>query len=262
MHTRLTEALQLLFGSLTMCATYGSSSFSSAVPYVAEEYGVSQEVAILAGVSFFVLAFALGRKCASSYLRRDMLIESPRSPVVGLSRGGVRPQDLCDGPDVHLHVLHCRHRVGGELSDDRLDALFRRPLCCRTSDDCRWCTSGPIRTTRTRRSSVSARALPSTLALTHTLPQSAVLFGSRLWTANRSRRQLRRLAVRAAWVAMVDVADLDPHGRRLAHLPAGMARDLRACASHLEGTAAQARDWTMGSSQQACAPYPLCAIPT
>lgn len=42
-----------LYGSTTMCSTFASSVFSPALPYVATQYGISSEVAVL-GISLFV----------------------------------------------------------------------------------------------------------------------------------------------------------------------------------------------------------------
>ncbi|GAA6019837.1 hypothetical protein JCM10207_003716 [Rhodosporidiobolus poonsookiae] len=46
-------------GATTMSSTFASSVFSSALPYVAEQYNVSEEVATL-GVSLFILGYVVG----------------------------------------------------------------------------------------------------------------------------------------------------------------------------------------------------------
>lgn len=48
-----------MLGYTTLTSAFASSIFSAATPYVAAQFGVSQEVGIL-GVSFFVLGFATG----------------------------------------------------------------------------------------------------------------------------------------------------------------------------------------------------------
>ncbi|GAA5867110.1 hypothetical protein JCM8547_006242 [Rhodosporidiobolus lusitaniae] len=51
--------LTALLGGTTMCSTFASSVFSSALPYVAAQYGVSEEVATL-GTSLFILGYVVG----------------------------------------------------------------------------------------------------------------------------------------------------------------------------------------------------------
>ncbi len=46
--------ITMLYGLCTMCSTFASSVFSSASKYIQNEFGISQEVAIL-GISLFVL---------------------------------------------------------------------------------------------------------------------------------------------------------------------------------------------------------------
>lgn len=43
-----------------MCSTFASSVFSPALQYVARDYGISQEVAIL-GLSLFIIGFVPGK---------------------------------------------------------------------------------------------------------------------------------------------------------------------------------------------------------
>ena len=53
--------ITMLFGMTTMCSTFASSVYSPAVTYVAAEYGISSEVAIL-GLSLFVLGYVPVRR--------------------------------------------------------------------------------------------------------------------------------------------------------------------------------------------------------
>ncbi|WWC85578.1 uncharacterized protein L201_000442 [Kwoniella dendrophila CBS 6074] len=52
-------AMTLLYGATTMCATFASSIFSAASPFIAKQYGISQVVSIL-GLSLFLLGFVVG----------------------------------------------------------------------------------------------------------------------------------------------------------------------------------------------------------
>jgi len=49
----------ILYGVNTMCATFTSSIFSSASPFIARQFGISNEVGIL-GLSLYLLGFAFG----------------------------------------------------------------------------------------------------------------------------------------------------------------------------------------------------------
>ncbi|CAD6571028.1 MAG: hypothetical protein TREMPRED_000107 [Tremellales sp. Tagirdzhanova-0007] len=49
----------ILYGMTTMCATFASSIFASASPFIAKDYGLSTEVTIL-GLSLFLLGFGFG----------------------------------------------------------------------------------------------------------------------------------------------------------------------------------------------------------
>jgi MFS transporter, DHA1 family, multidrug resistance protein len=49
----------MLFGFTTMCSTFASSVFSPATSYVARQYGISTEVAIL-GLSLFIAGYVPG----------------------------------------------------------------------------------------------------------------------------------------------------------------------------------------------------------
>lgn len=51
--------ITLMLGIMTMCVTFASSVFSTAIRVTAKKFGVSQEVMVLA-VSLFVLGFAFG----------------------------------------------------------------------------------------------------------------------------------------------------------------------------------------------------------
>ncbi|WWC67051.1 uncharacterized protein I206_100958 [Kwoniella pini CBS 10737] len=49
----------LLYGANTMCATFASSIFSAAAPFIAKQYGISTVVSIL-GLSLYLLGFVVG----------------------------------------------------------------------------------------------------------------------------------------------------------------------------------------------------------
>lgn len=49
----------MLFGTTTMCSTFASSVFSSASPYISEEFGVGRQVVVL-GISLFIAGYILG----------------------------------------------------------------------------------------------------------------------------------------------------------------------------------------------------------
>jgi DHA1 family multidrug resistance protein-like MFS transporter len=49
----------MLFGTTTMCSTFASSVFSSASPYIQEEFGVGRQVVVL-GISLFIGGYVLG----------------------------------------------------------------------------------------------------------------------------------------------------------------------------------------------------------
>ncbi|GHJ84329.1 hypothetical protein NliqN6_0731 [Naganishia liquefaciens] len=51
--------ITMLFGTTTMCSTFASSVFSSASPYISEEYGVGRQVVVL-GISLFIAGYILG----------------------------------------------------------------------------------------------------------------------------------------------------------------------------------------------------------
>ncbi|KAJ9105426.1 hypothetical protein QFC21_001797 [Naganishia friedmannii] len=51
--------ITMLFGTTTMCSTFASSVFSSASPYIQEEFGVGRQVVVL-GISLFIGGYVLG----------------------------------------------------------------------------------------------------------------------------------------------------------------------------------------------------------
>ena len=55
----LQVVITMLLGMTTMCSTFASSALSPALPYIAEEYGISREVAVL-GISLFVAGYIPG----------------------------------------------------------------------------------------------------------------------------------------------------------------------------------------------------------
>ena len=69
-----------LYGMTTMCSTFASSVYSPALTYVAAEYGISQEVAIL-GISLFVLGYVPGM-CTSKCVNKLSELSLHRSGPV------------------------------------------------------------------------------------------------------------------------------------------------------------------------------------
>ncbi|KAI5453965.1 hypothetical protein NCC49_004960 [Naganishia albida] len=51
--------ITMLFGTTTMCSTFASSVFSSASPYISEQFGVGRQVTVL-GISLFIAGYIFG----------------------------------------------------------------------------------------------------------------------------------------------------------------------------------------------------------
>jgi MFS family permease len=51
--------ITMLFGTTTMCSTFASSVFSSASPYISEQFKVGRQVTVL-GVSLFIAGYIFG----------------------------------------------------------------------------------------------------------------------------------------------------------------------------------------------------------
>lgn len=90
----------ILYGLSTMCATFASSVFSSASSYYADEYGITQEVAVL-GVSLFVLGVR-----SFPYILRDRLTLRAKSMYQDLSSLHPYRQSTVENS---LFSLHCSY---------------------------------------------------------------------------------------------------------------------------------------------------------
>ncbi|EIW67873.1 hypothetical protein TREMEDRAFT_33081 [Tremella mesenterica DSM 1558] len=86
----------ILYGSSTMCATFTSSIFSSSAGFVARDYHISEEVALL-GLSLFILGFSLGPIFfgpVSEVYGRKLAIVPPLFIFICFSAATATAQDL------------------------------------------------------------------------------------------------------------------------------------------------------------------------
>jgi hypothetical protein len=138
----------MLFGFTTMCSTFASSVFSPTTSFVARQYGISTEVAIL-GVSLFVAGYIPGPVIFAPLSEVRLQIHpfafyawNSFSPPILVD---VWPPNQCSLADVCLHMLQRGYSYCRKPSNHLHYALLCWLLCEQSRYDCRRRSCGPFR---------------------------------------------------------------------------------------------------------------------
>jgi DHA1 family multidrug resistance protein-like MFS transporter len=123
--------ITMLFGTTTMCSTFASSVFSSASPYISEEFHVGRQVTVL-GISLFIAGYIFGPLLWSSlseqYGRKWTILvpvflfmcmtamtatakDLQVSFEVGRFRSGLNPSDFVIVPSIQ--TIYITRFIGG-----------------------------------------------------------------------------------------------------------------------------------------------------
>lgn len=136
--------ITMLFGTTTMCSTFASSVFSSASPYISEQFGVGRQVTVL-GISLFIAGYIFGPLLWSSlseqYGRKGTILV-PVFLFMCLTAMTATAKDLQVSKETRSRFRNFQlifDVVGvSSLVDDLYYSLVGRNIRFSACDDCRW----------------------------------------------------------------------------------------------------------------------------